>query len=860
MYAFCSGCVGNGNSRATSQIRTATVPTRFETHSHSLTHTIQIAVLRLPTALLALSFALPFSTLAAQAAPPAAAPQPSFEIRGKIVDTSNVPLPRASVTLRQKGSTVTVAGAVAGRDGSFRVTGLRAGTFTIRVVFIGYSPVIQDITLSAASPVLDLGVAKLAPLATTLDAVTVKEDRAAVMVEPDRTTYRGKDIAPGAANASELLENVPSVQVDIDGKVSLRGNENVVVQVNGRPMPLRGPQLASYLKTLTANAIDRIEVIPNPSAKYDPEGMAGIINIALKTNVDLGLSGAVNTAVSNANRYNASGNVGYQAGPWTTFFSAGHVAEQRNAIGINDRERYDASNALQSVTAQDIALTPFNRGYNFNATIDYALNARDVFSNALIVNRRSSGETSSITHTLLNGSGGTVDQYLRPRELDANGVMFDYDVAFKRTFAPRTHELLTAFRFTRNEDDDTNSERRLVPAGYTNGRIDRNDALTNAFSGQLDYGKTLRPRTKLETGWKSTARWLDRDHEVTTDMSGNGTWSPNAESNVLEFDETVHALYAVVSQGVRKWDLQAGLRGEHASRTFGLSTGSYPYDYASLFPSAIASYNFSPATQLKASYSRRIRRPGTQELNPFPSYFDADNVMFGNPELNAEYTDAYEGGLTKTGSKGMLQVTPFFRHTSNVIRIDINTADTLDNREVTSISFRNLAKSDSWGADLTGQLRPSPRFTALTNFSLFKQVTDGGSLSAVGSDAIGWMGRINVTSEVTPKLTLQAAYNYKAPMKIERGEFGAQQSMNIALRHKIQGDKAALTLRVGDPFEMIRFHIRATNDNVTQLTDRNPQSRTVFVGYQFNFGRPPKVRVVAPEATGGGSVGFGPPG
>jgi hypothetical protein len=208
-----------------------------------------------------------------------------------------------------------------------------------------------------------------------------------------------------------------------------------------------------------------------------------------------------------------------------------------------------------------------------------------------------------------------------------------------------------------------------------------------------------------------------------------------------------------------------------------------------------------------------------------------------------------------------LQLQPFYRRTANVIRIDINTTDTLDSREVTSISYKNLAKSNSWGTDLTGQLRVSPRFSALTNFSLFKQVTDGGSASAVSSDAIGWMGRINVTSELTKTLTVQAAYNYKAPLKIERGEYGAQQVANIALRKKIQGDQGAVLLRVADPFELVRFKISTGDGKVHQLTQRNPESRMVFVGYQYNFGRAPRVRQVQPDQTSGGSVGFGgPPG
>jgi ferric enterobactin receptor len=802
-------------------------------------------------------------------APPLAAQPPaqpgqapvSIEIRGRIVDTAGAPLPHSSVSLRPKGSTLTIAGAIAGRDGQFRIVGLRPGTFSIRVAYIGYAPVIEDLILTPDKPIVELGVAKLAPMAMALSDVEVTEERATVVTEPDRNTYTAKDIAPGASNASELLENVPSVHVDVDGKVSLRGNENVVVQINGRPTPMRGAQLAAYLKSLTANVVDRIEVIPNPSAKHDPEGMAGIINVALKSNVDLGLSGSVTTAVSNADRYNTSGSLGYQSGPWTSFVTAGIVSDERTAFGVNDRERFDAANALLSTTSQDILLRPAHDGQNLNVTVDYKLSARDVLSNALMVNRRSSEESSMTTQTLFDGSGSTVDQYVRPRNVDSKGFMFDYDVALKRTFTPRTHELSTEFRFNRSDNEDVNDERRLASSGdsYTDRKIDRNDAVNQQLTGQLDYVRTLRPRTKLETGWKSIVRWTDRDLDVTTDASGDGTWTPSDQSNSLELDEGVHAVYATMSQGVKKWDLQAGLRGEYATRTFRLSAQRFPYDYSSLFPSAIASYNLDEGTQVKASYSRRVRRPGTQELNPFPTYFDADNVFFGNPELRAEYTDAYELNLTKNGKMGMVQLSPFYRSTSNVIRVDINTTDTLDNREVTSISFQNLASSNSWGTDLTGQLRLSPRFSALSNFSLFKVVTDGGSTSAVGSNAVGWMGRLNLTSELTPTLTAQAAYNYRAPMKIERGEFGAQQMMFFVFRKKIQGDQGAVLLRVVDPFEMMRFRVRTGDGAVLQVTERDPRSRMVFLGYQYNFGRPPRVRQVAPEQTGGGSVGFGTP-
>ena len=265
--------------------------------------------------LVVLAFALALPTaLAAQ--PPAQPGQPPamIEIRGRIVDTAGAPIPNAAVSLRPKGSTVTIAGAMAGRDGQFRIVGLRPGTFSIRVAYLGYAPVIEDLTLTPDKPVVDLGVAKLAPIAMVLSDVTVEEERATVVTEPDRNTYTAKDIAPGASS-----------------------------------------------------------------------------------NVDLGLSGSVTTAVSSADRYNTSGSIGYQSGPWTSFISAGLVSDARNAIGVNDRERYDAANALLSATSQDILLRPANDGQNLNVTVDYKLSARDVLSNALMVNRRSSEESARTT-------------------------------------------------------------------------------------------------------------------------------------------------------------------------------------------------------------------------------------------------------------------------------------------------------------------------------------------------------------------------------------------------------------------------------------------------------------------------------
>jgi ferric enterobactin receptor len=814
--------------------------------------------LLLPLALVGLTLTA-FTPILAQApARPVGAPPPAGngEVRGVVQDTATAaPIGRASVAVRVKGVSGIVAGAIATPEGTFRVPGLRPGTYSLRVTYLGYGPRVQEFTITDAAPVANVGSIKLSRVAAVLEGVAVTEERDAVAIEPDRNAYRAKDVAPAAANASEVLDAVPSVQVDGDGKVSLRGNENVAVQINGRPSPLRGPQLASYLKGLPASIVERVEVIPNPSARHDPEGMAGIINIQLKQNVDLGVSAGLNVGVSQSDRYNASGNMGYQSGPLSLFANAGVNSDTRAIVGINDRERLDALRAPLSYTEQDIdGATGFD-GQNVNVSADYKLTPRDVLSNSLSFNHRDNSDASNSAYTELNGARLQLDRYDRLRGTDSRGTMLDYNVALKRTLEPRKHELSGELRFNRAQDEDHTALWRQSPDAIDptttriEGQIDDVHALSKQLTAQLDYTRALAPRTKLETGYKGIGRWLDRQYLLEKDALGTGDWVRSNLSNDFEFDEKVHAAYAVLSHGIAKFDLQAGLRAEHASRDFSLAepAANYPFTYKSLFPSGVVLYNMSDATQIKASYSRRIRRPGTQELNPFPSFFDIQNVFLGNPNLNPEYTDALELGLTKNMKLGTLQVSPFYRHTKDVIRIIVDTDDIIDGREVTSVSFSNLATSNSWGTDVNGSLRLGPKFTGFAGFNVFKMVTDGGSTSSLGSNGVTWMSRVNGTTNVTPTLMFQASYFYRAPMKIERGEFSATQAANFVVRRKIDGDNSSVSLRVNDAFNTMKFRILAGDDNVTQLTERRFGGRTVFLTYQYNYGQAPRVRQPRPE-------------
>ncbi len=811
-------------------------PTRAIARKMALTAALALAVVVAPE-------------LAAQGPGRAAPASGPGEIRGTVVEAEgNAPIGSAAVAVWSRPDSALVAGAVASPNGSFRIEGLRPGRYVLRVTMMGYGPhVTEEIAIAEASPLENVGSIRLTRSAVTLAAVEVTAEAGAVSIAPDRNRYQARDIAPAATTATDVLEAVPSVQVDADGGVSLRGNQNVVVQINGRPSPMSGDQLAGYLRQLPANTIDRVEVIPNPSARYDPEGMAGILNIVLKQNVDLGMSGGLMLGASTADRYSGSGNLGYQSGPATWLLTYGYTTEERHSEGLNDRTRLGASRVPLSFLEQDLTATTDYAGHNLGANLDYRLSPRDVLSGALQLNRRRSIDASLSEYEALDGTRTLLERYDRVHGEDSDDRMLDGVVAFKRTLEPQRHEISAEVRYNWQDDGERTDLWRQPPGGGdpVEGEINEVDARTGQLTAQLDYTRTLAARTKLETGYRGNARWLDRDYRVRVDPTGSGTFVPSDLSNALELDEQVNAVYGVLSHGTGSWELQGGLRAERASRDFSLadSDESFPHTYTSLFPSGLVSYNLGERSQLKASYSRRIQRPGAQQLNPFPVFFDLQNVFLGNPRLNPEYTDALELGYQFSGRAVSLQVSPFYRRTTDVIRIILDTDAVVAGREVTSISFQNLDTGTSWGTDLNGSLRVGQRFNGLAGLNVFKMVTDGsGGEASLSSDAVTWAGRINGTYNVTPRTSVQAMFFYRAPMNIEGGRFSSMASANLVLRQKLHGERASVTLRLSDPFKTMRFRVEAADDNIVQLTQREFNSRALHLTFQYNFGRPPRLR------------------
>ncbi|RMF57021.1 MAG: TonB-dependent receptor, partial [Bacteroidetes bacterium] len=511
-----------------------------------------------------------------------------------------------------------------------------------KVTFVGYKPYVSEaLALTRQAPRADLGDIRLVPDTAQLEGVEVTAEREAVTFAIDRTVYNVKDqpVSLGGS-ATDVLQNVPSVEVDGEGKVSLRGNQNVAILINGKPAPVRGDFLPAFLQQIPSSMIERVEVIPNPSAKYDPDGMAGILNIVLRQDAELGLGGGISLSAATGDKYNASGNLTYQKGRLTLAGSYGYRNDQRENGGYNFREnRY--STPLTFLEQNSDGLRK-NTSHLVNLSADYGLSDRNTLSASAMLSTGDGRNRDRNVYEQLDDRSTMTGGFDRITTGDGNRFNMDYRLTFRRVVEPSTNELVAEVRFNREADDDFNTytQHLFDEAGMPLDEpslLQHNDLTSreNEWTFQVDYTRPL-GGLKLETGLKSTLRRLDNDFFSETYDPDQKRFVPDVDlNNEFVYDEQVHAAYGILSGGVGRWEAQAGLRAEQALTDFNLETTgeTFDNDYFSLFPSVFVAYKLADTRQVKLSYSKRIQRPRTRMLNPFPRLNDPLNLFVGNPRL-----------------------------------------------------------------------------------------------------------------------------------------------------------------------------------------------------------------------------------
>ncbi len=778
----------------------------------------------------------------------AAAPAGVGEIVGKIVDSvSGHPIAGGSIAVRRATDSVFASGALPKEDGSFRVDGLTPGRYTLRIRAIGFAPVLRNnIMISAATPRVDVGTIGLNAVATKLETQTVTVDREETVLAPDRNSYSVKNMpAASGGTAIDVLRNIPLVEVDGSNNVSLRGNANVVIQINGRSTPLKGDQLGAFLAQLPAGTVKNVEVATNPSAKDDPEGTAGIINIVLNQEAELGLSGGMSLGTASTGQVNANGNIGKQQGKLTVFASGSVYRDQRDNTGTISRTNLVLPVPEFTETKLNGNQQPLSGGGTVRT--EYRFNDHHSLSfDSFLYGGRYGGDNFS-DYTDLDANRAVIGLYNQHSFSHSNNLSQDYDLTFRKFADHNVPVFSTEFEFSTNYNTNLQdlSGNVLEPDITIPSTIPTEHDHTAGhypyLNWKTDYTRLFGTNNKLESGIKLSRRTTSNDFTAQyLDSASNLFQLDSARTTSFDYQEDIGSGYLLLSNKFNKFQTQEGLRLEDAATYFNLKTADEQFDrrYASVYPSAIVSYNFTQFRSAKASYSRRVSRPNPFQLSPIENKIDTRNVFRGNPDLRAEYTDAFELGYLETRSWGSIQLNPYLRRTLHAVR----NIQFVDSTGVSVSTFDNVASTMTVGSDLNLNAHHGPLQMG-GGASLYHYSSDASNLSGnLSAHAMVWSARSNATWKFGNIGDAQAFIYYRGPYATEGGSQIAQVSMNFGARYKVWGDQGNIALRVSDPFKLQKFGYKTANGTVVESSQRFFGTRAVFLSITRNFGKAIKLQ------------------
>ncbi len=782
---------------------------------------------------------LPFAGVGAQSS------SPLRHIHGRVVHAATgTAIGSATVDLTNVATGASAGHVASGSDGTFTFSRVSLGQYRVKVRALGFaSKTLPAVTLSAGHPDLDVGAVALTAVAVALQAQSVTAQRDEVQLQPDRTTYVVRDMpTTKGGTALDVLRNVPSVDVDIDNNVSLRGNSGVVVQINGRPSALKGSQLGNFLEQLPADAIDHVEIIPNPSAREDADGVAGIINIVLRQTPDAGTNGGVTVGGGTTGHVDAGANGGLQRGPLSAYGSYSLVRDSRPRYDDIFRQNLFArplSYLQENGTRTQIPLVHTVTG---NAT--YAPTAHDELSIDGLYSQRREWETQSIAYQTLDTTFAVTNLTDRhSRDVNHEGSA-DAALNYKHRFAAKGHTLTSELRFEEHFEGgptdilDQGLWPVSAPARTTLQQTRTVWTHSSTTSFKADYVRPLNDVLRLETGYKGDLERIRTTQAVQNYDAGlSAMLTDTTQTSDFAYDELVQDAYGVLDGHIGRIQFQAGVRAEHAGTTFDLRTRDQRFrnPYNSLFPSGLVSFAIDDADQLKVSYSTRIRRPDDPDLlDPTPHALDALNISVGNPHLRPEYIRAFELGYQRISDRVTVQVTPFYRHSFDAVT-DIRTVDTTG---VTTQTRANIGTTDSYGTDATVALGSGGRLSGFVGGSAYHQKSNAGNLDPLlSASTFGWSVRTNAALHVSRAIDAQALVTYAGRRTVVQGWNAARMRASFGFRDKLIADRLSITTRIIDPFSTTRERSATLDPAFTQINKRLRPSRALQVSATWMFGR-----------------------
>jgi iron complex outermembrane receptor protein len=759
---------------------------------------------------------------------------------GKLINqTTQVQIPYSKVFLLNTTDSTLITGGLSNEKGIFNIPSIAFGNYIVKITAFGFNTLyISDVTIDVKT--INAGDIILSEDIELLNTVEVVAEESEMQTAIDKKIFNvEKQITSTGGTALDALQNVPSITVDMDGNVSLRGSANVTVLIDGRPSSITGGDRSGVLETIPASSIQNIEIITNPSAKYDPDGMSGIINIVLKKNKLKGMNGNVEAGIGTGINYNGSLNLAYRNEKFNIYggYSINHYAGYRNFNQTT--ETWSDLGYNKIIQSRDGTHLKHSNLVKFGT--DFYLNDKNTLGFGVTGNISDNNRTGNMIYMSYD-SLSLNDTWNRLTEDPKTRQSGDVKVFYEKKFNKKNQKLTADANYSIGESlsEGFYSEDSLDSNGLTTipNYLRQNNTIPTNYSQsnfQIDYFYPLK-KGKLETGLKSSFRTNNQSFSQNTfNNFTNGYEEDTSLTNTFNYGEQVHGGYFIYGLDLKKIKFQIGLRAEQVFVDANIKedTIDYKNDYFSLYPSAHIKKPLGDNKELSLSYSRRVNRPRAHSLNPFPKYTDPLNLRRGNPYLNAEYINSFELGYSSYGKKLTVTISLYYRYMTDMIQ----RVKTIEDNLVSVTSWGNLDEGHFIGLEAVVIYKPKKwwRIMVSTNLSQNYLKSDDVELNNSG---FSYTAHLSQTFNLKNNWSVQHTAFLNSPRILSQGKTVAMYSTDLAIKKSILKKKLAFSLRVSDIFNTRRFALEVgENESFKTQSEWKWESRRLFFSVSYKFGK-----------------------
>lgn len=769
---------------------------------------------------------------------------PAFaKLSGKVLEYgTNLPIEFAAVSIYRMPKDTLIGGIVTNAQGIFELERLRPGKYKLSIAFMGYKKLVLDTLILRKEEERNLGPLYLQSNEKVLKEVTIETQQDMVKNTIDKKVFDAEKLAiANGGSANDVLTQVPTVSVDIDGNISLRGSGNVTILIDGRPSGMSGAGRAGVLSGIPASAIESVEVITNPSAKYDPDGMSGIINIVLKKNKLQGTNGNITVSAGTNNKYNGNIAYNFRKNKVNLYSNYSFRYNERYGFGNVNRTTYVGDSAVYLKQKNNSDNT--NRNHSAKIGMDYNLSKLTTLGFNVTLNYENKSEFEKLENNSENETQQLASAFNRYSKTPSEGLSQDYNVNYRQKFNNPKQLLSIESNYSINnnlsiskyqQENFWENYQEINPYWFYQNNNSNTDFSIN--SNTLDFESPLFKNGKIESGLKNTNRKIDNDfYSETFNNNSNDFVSDDSLNNRFIYHENIYAAYTSYGQTLGKWSYKAGLRAEQANTKSTLinNDSSYVNNYFNVFPTAFINRKINDKQEIQLNYGRRINRPGTRQLSPFTDYSNPLILRTGNPYLNPEYTHNFEFSYLYNFKKVNFSTTLFYRKTNDLIMRNIR----VNNYNQTIVTFTNLGSSENTGIETVSRIEFFKWWNVTINLNGFQTVIKGTNQDGeINTSNLSWNAKFLSNMILKKGWSLQTSGSYNARNIMAQGTILPMSQVDFALKKEILKNKGTLTLGVTDIFDQMRFRINTSGSNFSQSAERKRETRIATFTFNYRFG------------------------